>query len=308
MTVSNTKYMQAIHGEREADPAKILAEASIDIAPQQVVGLPAPREELQQDANFDLENKKSMINLVPKYLREYAVVLPQKYFEMTEDELKRECFPTVVTVDGAQICEATDEARRLRLSFWDEYDRACRYGEKMEMTRVTSGICGQSWFNKKFISNQKLLAWMLTPPSGYVALLSDILELSGRRLLEIVKLPLERDAKGNWDTKLMTLQKSIYERADNRLKGAIAQIFNQTVDQRNLNVNVQATPGQAGLPSAAATPTFEEINERIRLMEAKSLALQAPSRIEVELMKEVSPPTPAPIEVEYKEEVIDEEL
>lgn len=280
---------------------EMLAATAVEVALSQVVGLPAPREELLDDHNFDVENPRSMINLLPKVLRDYAVLVPQEFFEMTEDQLKLACFDTGV---------AFDEARRLRLSFWDEYDRAARYDSgKMDMKNITGGICAHMYFLKKYVTNQKWLAWMLTPPTGYIAALTDIHEISLRQMLAIVQLPLERDDKGRWDVKLMNLQKSIYERADARLKGAIAQVqqISQTVDQRNVNVNIAATPSQAkgmlGPNTGPSSLSFEEVESRIRLLEKKSVSLQAPSHIETDLMRDISPVRPEVIVVEADEEV-----
>lgn len=268
----------------------------IPITPSLVVGQPTAPPALADTSHFDNSNPRSLINLLPKFIAEYAVLVPSKYFEMREEELAPVCF---------ESGQPFDEARKLRISFWDEYDRCQRYDEKkMLVTRITDGICAEPYFIRKFITKQKHLAWILRPPTGYIAALQDIHDLSLRQMLAIVQLPLQKDDRGNWDTKLMNLQKAIYERTDARLKGAIAEVHQ--IDQRNLQVNVNATGKEAKEmlgPNSAPTPlTFEEVESRIRQLEKKSVLLQAPSHIEPDLMRDISPSVPENVPVEIDEE------
>ncbi len=277
------------------NPREILAQATTAL-PSGPVRDAKPSAEHEEMAHFNTEDPRSLINLLPKVIRDYAVLVPITYFELTEKELEDECF---------QNSPAFDDARRIRISFWDEYDRVCRYGEKkMQLTNICAGVCTEVYLTRKFITKQRFLAWMLRPPAAYVAALTDIHDIGLRQMLEIIKMPIQRDDKGNLDVKLMNLQKSIYERADARLKGAIAVVISQSVDQRNLNVNVNASPGQAKqmLGSSPSQPSFEEVESRIRQLEQKSVLLQAPSQVTPDLMRNMSPPVPEPIEVDYQDD------
>lgn len=268
------------------DPNHIEIEAAIPIPTSIRVGGATPPEALKDEPMFDVNNPRSLINLLPSSIRDYAVRVPKRYFTLSESELELECF------DGAK---PFNEARRLRIGFWLEYDRVQNYEEKiMIVANIVKGNCGEFYFLKKFLTNQKHLAWMLRAPEGYINALEDIHSLGIKKMIEILMLPVERDDRGNQDTRLMKVQKSIYDSADLRLKGAIVQQVNQTIDQRNLQVNVSGTLGQAKemLAPSPSQPSWDEIESKIRLLESKSVRLQAPSHIETDLMRDISPPVP----------------
>lgn len=233
------------------------------------------------EANYDLNNPRSMVSLLPKFLYDRVKLLPARFFVMTEEELAHECF-------GG---EPNEVSRRLRLAFWEEYDRCQRYQEKeIDIARVVTGICNMTYFKKRFIADWRLLCWILQPPPLYMTDLKDIHEMSLRRLLEVAKLPIERDEKGKVDTKLIDLQQKIFAHVDMRIKGAIVQ----KIDQRNLSVNVDVDPdspeGKKILDASRPQHlSMSEVESKIKALESKSLELQAPMRIETDLMRETLP-------------------
>lgn len=280
-------------------PHEILTKATTAL-PAGPVRDSKPPAALEDMSTFNTQDPRSLINLLPRVIRDLAVLVPIKYFEFTEQELEAECFQGV---------PAFDDARRIRISFWNEYDRVQQYGERqMKLVGICAGVCTEVYLTRKFITNQRFLAWILRPPPAYVTALSDIHDIGLRQMLAISQLPIQRDDKGNFDVKLMTLQKAIHDRIDSRLKGAIAVVINQNVDQRNLNVNVAATPGQAKNMlgnSSSSQPSMEEVESRIRQLEQKSVLLQAPSQVTPDLMRDVSPPVPIPIEVDDSDDEVE---
>lgn len=243
---------------------------------------PPESDELVQDAHYDLKNPRSMVRLLPTFIVERVKYLPSRFLEMTEAELQEACF---------EANRPSDDARLLRIAFWEEYDRCQRYEEKqIDVSRVTQGICSVSYFANRFVTDYRLLAWMLRPPALYLNQLKDIHELSLRQLLAVIQLPIERDEKGKVDTKLIDLQQRIFQHVDMRIKGAIIQ----KIDQRNLSVNVDVdgnSPEGKKILEQSRTQhlSMSEVESKIKALEEKSIKLQAPTRIETDFMREVSP-------------------
>jgi len=89
-------------------------------------------------------------------------------------------------------------------------------------------------------------------------------------MIETLKLPILYNAKtGLPDAQLLTVKQKIYEYVDQRMHGSIIQ--RQQIDQRSLNVNVDATPEQV-----SATPeSMDELDKKIKALELE--LAQAPS-------------------------------
>ncbi len=255
------------------------------------IALNLPDEEAIGNVSYDPGDPHCVFNMLPVVLRTAALAIPAKYWEMEDKHLTKMCFE-----DG----KPHTEARRLRISFWHEYERAVRFEQrKMRFGNVIHGVCTEGWFRNTFMKNEKWFAWILRPPVEYRVTLEDLHHISTKRMEEILALPIERNDKGNWDTSLMKLQKEIHDGITNRIHGAVVQRIAQTLDQKTLSVTATAKEAKNLLGTPASPSTMAEVESRIRQLEKKSTSLQAPSHIETDLMRDVSPPTPEPIEVEY---------
>lgn len=225
-------------------------------------------------AEFDESDPRSLVNLLPHFVKELVAKLPTELYEKTEAELRSMIF-------GED--EKEDEtSSRLRVAFWDEYDRVQRYEEdQMDMRRVTDRICTPVYLNKRFLSDPLKLAWLLHPPVGYDLNLKEIHLLSLRAMRAAMELP-TTDGKGKPNVKLIEAQMKIFQHVDMRIKGAVIQ----RIDQRNLNVNMNAdaSPEVAKEVNRISSMTMEEIEDRIKFLEGKSKSLEAPGNVSVQLM------------------------
>lgn len=149
---------------------------------------------------------------------------------------------------------------RLRLKFWNEYDRVQASGlSDMNMTNVVSGICSRQFFYDHYLKAPEHVAWMLCIPASYEVVLEEGLQFGLEQMREILALPNE-DGKGKQNIKLMELKAKITEMIHVRVKGAVVQ--------KNLNIN--ASPGQA--TKMAENLTMEEMERRMAEVEKRKKA------------------------------------
>lgn len=240
---------------------------------------PEAKDELNF-ADFDDSDPNSLINMVPDVLKRAIQEVPVMYYEMAEDELSLHCFGEDEKNRPKQP-DSTSE--RLRIAFWDEYDRASRYRERMEIRRICQGTCSEVYFVRKFIQDVQKLAYILHPPISYQINLKDLHELSLRGMRQILSMPI-KDDKDRPNTRLMDIQFKIHQHVDMRLKGAIIQ----RIDQRNLNLNMNADVPQTTVEeiSKVTQLSMSEIDKRIASLQAESKTLLTPAQVKVDLLKD----------------------
>lgn len=184
---------------------------------------------------FDYENPRSLINLAPESMvegiRECMRRMP-KLLICTEGVIKDTLKP-----------DERDDIVRMR--FWEEYNHcsAPTVPTKMSLTPIR-GFVNPKVFHKVYTNNRWKLAWIITPPKSYAETMRRILDYSMDRLLEVVRLPIMLP-DGTPDYKLIEKIIKIAQITDLRVKGAIPQTIR--MDQRNLNLNVDATKSQPAL-------------------------------------------------------------
>lgn len=221
---------------------------------------------------------RSVVNLLPTWLRETVLALPKDFFMMTEEELVKKIFPGTSGVRPKPDMVSS----RLRIQFWEEYDKTQRENRKeMDISSVVDRICSLAYFKDKVFGLR--LAYVLTPPSTYVLTITECLMLGIERMREVMNTSAV-DEMGNVNDKLADIQLRMFQTLDLRLNGAVAQ----RIDQRILTANVSAE--QAGGAAAARNLSLEQINQRIAELEQKQRDPQilAPATIEVDLMRDTS--------------------
>lgn len=193
---------------------------------------------------FDLDNKFSLINLLPdrmKILYDHPNV--QRY--MLEGEFKLE-----------EMLKPDTTLRRLRLNMWHLYTQVQEYTAfkgpmakpyQFGMEKVCMGVCFPKYFYQVVLPDELSMAYMFTPPTDYEVILRESLDLGMKRMREILQFPLyaQRYSKeGNPlgaprpDTKVADLILKTVALLDLRLNGAIPKTIHQTVHSKNVNYNV----------------------------------------------------------------------
>jgi hypothetical protein len=252
---------------------------------------------------FDKSNPRALFNLLPKYIQDRMEEIPEVFFESTEEEIRQQLF-------GGNSPDQT--LNRLRVSFWEEYDRVQRYKEpKLDIAKVVEGVCLPRYFMTKILPIDAKLVWLLHAPTDYQINLREMHELSLRQMRNVMALPIVDPATGKINTKLIEVQNKIFTHVDMRIKGAIIQ----RIDQRNLNVNLEGEAAEAKAKEIAEGPKRQEsmaeidarlsnVRQRIELLSAPSLisADLSPAAVEPERILNQSESVPIALEAELVDE------
>lgn len=210
---------------------------------------------------FDEENPRALINIVPESWKKYIKAIPAKYFEMGEQKLENAVEPT------ANTC-------RLRMRFWDEYQRAQDNVKMIQGSRVYYGIVPKEWFERTYLANPEALAWIMLPPKNYIVAMQEILDKGFDRFREIVRYPITQkipvfssgkpvfDENGKMvfkevpNTAVMKEIVHIVELILNRVQGAVVQKL--AIKQQTETITLQGDP-----LANASMETLEALESRL---------------------------------------------
>jgi hypothetical protein len=211
-----------------------------------------PRTPVHAVSLLDRSDPQALINILPPALQtalESAYESDPALFGMDERTLYKHL--------SGMSRRPTITDNRLRLKFWNEYDRAQSVGngKEMNITAILSGICSRPFFYDHYLSKPENVAWMLCIPASYEVVMEESLQFGLEQMRDILALPIEKDGKIN--TKLAELKAKITDMLHTRIKGAVVQ--------KNLNIN--ATPSQ--VQQAGEELTMEDIQRRLKEIEKK---------------------------------------
>lgn len=175
---------------------------------------------------FNESNPRSVINIVPEPVRRAMLLIPGEYLAWDEQMLKRQIKPNATT-------------SRLRISFWQEYNRAQEDNKPINITRVYAGVCTNGFFYNKFLPQSALVAWMITPPTDYMKAMQETLVEGVDQLREIVTLPV-RDQSGAPIYQNIDRILKAFAIVDNRVRGAVVQ----KIETKNMHVMKNITEAE----------------------------------------------------------------
>jgi hypothetical protein len=197
---------------------------------------------------WDRENPRSVVNLIPDTTAQKllaAVTAKPELFTMDERALRLAVRPT-------------PNDNRLRLAFWNEYNRAQEQNTPMRMVSVFAGVVTHQFWDNHYLTKPENVAWLITPPASYLVMAEEALAHGIERLRDILDLPVV-DAYGKVNVKLGELQAKIVAMLDLRVKGAVVQ--------KNMNLNVNTSDAKA--VNAMTLESMEEIQKKLREIEKR---------------------------------------
>jgi hypothetical protein len=218
---------------------------------------------------------RAMINIVPATVADrllQASGLHPDLFGRAERDLYQD-----LKSAGAQP-NATDN--RLRLRFWEEYERAQGKQERMRVDEIVDGVCSRAYFYGRYLTNPYKVAWLATPPASYEVIAKEALAFGYEQMRDILEMS-NTLPSGKPDVKLMELKAKIVAMLDVRVKGAIIQ----KVEQKNMNLNVSTSDKKVA--KLALGESMAEMEKRIKELEKrerKALNLPEPKDIEAEIV------------------------
>lgn len=256
---------------------------------------------------YDPENPRSLLNIAP-----------EKFVATIRDCYCRS--PKLIIQTEARIREYTKPDDRddiIRMAFWDAYNRATLPNppKRMTISDINRGYVADNLFLNRYVGNRVKMLWIITPPRSYADTMRRLLDRSLDRLMEVVDMPMV-NKKGEIDHKLIEKIIKIAQITDLRVKGAIPQTIR--MDQRNLNVNIDATQSQQGLHAGSAhgVPSIDQLLtqplDQLEKISKKSSALaqkvmQLPGAANIEAISLTDYPlseTPATLSEWEKENLI----
>jgi ribosomal protein L28 len=192
-------------------------------------------KELTQEY-WNSSDPRSLINLVPNKFAEAFVLAYQKspdLFGLDQKTLQKRL------KEGGKAPTPTDN--RIRLAFWQEYDRAQSTGRRMELTAVISGVCQPAYLYHEYFKRPEKIAWLTTPPASYEVIIKEALEYGLDQLRDILETPHEivdedTGKQIGINLKLAELKTKIIFNLDMRQNGA----FTQKIENKNFNLSASA--------------------------------------------------------------------
>lgn len=217
----------------------------------------------------DLENPRSVLNLLPEKIKERVQEISQKYpeyFNKSEGELFQ------LLNNNLTKIKAVDDL--LRMKFWVEYDRVQAYQLKaLNMSYILAGCVSKDFFYQSYFKDPGRVAWMLCPPVNYIARLEEIHINLLMQLSQMAREPVV-DEFGNYNQKLGDQKIKLFQVIDQRLHGSVVQRhqIDQTVSQKTVQVNLSANEAKS-FNSASENYGVEALESKLRDLEKESRTL-----------------------------------
>lgn len=230
--------------------------------------LPPPAEQAGQLADglsiFDPNFERSLINIVPDVVKA-AMIRTQgqaaEIFYYTEHKLKKYCDPD-------------ETIQRLKLSFWDEYNRAQDHCVEMKTINIIRGSCSMEYFYKVVMPDNKAVAWIISPPKDLFLMQREMLEVGLDEQREILMMPVrykkeivrfkngvpQKYSEDFVDHKLIDQKIKIIESLKLRVWGAVTQ----KIQHANLNMNLNSSQTAGLIPENASMDDLLKLESSLK--------------------------------------------
>jgi len=250
-----------------------------------------PAEQFHDIDPYDTDNPKSMINMVPDWIKSRMLnETMRKLAYLSDEELEAEVKPNL-------------SLKRLRTAFWAQYDnlhnspmRNNKNFNKIGIFKMCMGICTTQYFMEKIARNDFMLAYIIRPPLDYDNAMQESLQHGLNRVREILNFPLY-EPRFNKDglpivdkhtgeqvmspnEKIANLILKTVAFLDLRIKGAtvqkIHQVSDQNITRRSLNMNVKSGNRVVTVDPNALDDkllTIEDLDAKIRSLSNETNAL-----------------------------------
>lgn len=180
---------------------------------------------------YDMENPNSILQMVKHStpLSRAVIKADQVLMLMDEGALRTKLAPSAID-------------NRLRLAFWMEVDKCLNSqgGHRFSEQMVYAGIVTKDVWDKKYLTNAKKMAWILTPVGNYESSMMEALETGVSQLRKILSAPLFDDA-GKLDTKAAKLVVDVFKILDDRVRGTVVQ-KHKIIHEHHGNAALPAAP------------------------------------------------------------------
>jgi hypothetical protein len=235
-----------------------------------------------------MEEQRSFINLLPPALREAVLVLPEELVGVDEDTL-------LPLLKEKYNYTPTAAAEAMRMNFWIEHDRvATTRTEVMLQGNIYLGVVERAYFHKIIHERPPILAYILCRPPEYEAVMRGLLNLSTRRIRDVLNIPLQKPTGELQDPKVIELVLKAAAMVDLRAKGG----YTMRSETKNLNLVKQETTSYTTVFNAASSNKPTDLKALTANIDEKIAALEKEmSAVAGQLTDQISqqaPPVPEP--------------
>jgi hypothetical protein len=203
------------------------------------------------------ESPSSLVNLMGEAAAEKLMAarlaMPHLFEHYDEQSLYR-----AMRAEG-RMPTATDN--RLRLRLWMEYDFCQTYGrDKIDLARVAAGICDIQTFTRRYLRDPQKVAWLLCPPTGYMAKAHEALEFGLEQLRDILEQP--HFANGKLDSRLADIKVKIVAMLEQRVLGAVAT--------KNVHLNLNHNANRNDVAKFGQKETMESLTLQLKQLRVEN--------------------------------------
>lgn len=217
---------------------------------------------------------KEIYKTLPSSFQRQWIDTPDRYWNLDEETLRAELFNQVQNNGLFSLF------RKIRIAFWEEYDRAAASEVLFSLDSLTKHFKTRIDLFDFFNRFSAFFPYMMIPVSSQQFTLKELDMLSKERMIEILSVPSVDLRTGRADSRLAKVQVQIYELIQDRIYGPVIQKIESSQKSVNVNVNTQATKEDATKAIESLT-SVEEIEKRLKVVQQKRAALKSVSTIDV---------------------------
>lgn len=220
-------------------------------------------------------------------MRELWDESPVEYWDKSEYELRTE-----VRKQCGPMQKDFSLLTRIRIAFWEEYERAARSQEMVISTNLFKGVCRNDVYFNLFGKYPALFAWMVSPLAGYLLQRKELEFLAEERMIDVLSVSPVKvldDGSFRCDSRWAKIQVEMYQILQDRIYGSVTQKISS--EQKSVNVNVNSNQNaDESTRTIALITNVEELDRRIKAIQDKRTALQTIAQpIEVNTQKLIRP-------------------
>lgn len=225
-----------------------------------------------------IEEPRSFLNLLPEAMKQAVLSIPENLLNKDEDELLK-------ILDAEYDYKPTASVESMRNNFWMEHDRvSVTRTEVINQSNIYLGIVSRDYFYSVVKDHPHVIAYILCRPPEYEAVMRGLLNLSTRKIRDVLNLPLHKADGSVQDAKIIELVLKAAAMVDLRAKGG----YVQRSETKNLTLMKQENSYTNVFTAASSTKTFdiskiaENIDEKIAALEKEMEAIPGISHHAIE--------------------------
>jgi len=223
---------------------------------------------IQKELTFNtyieqIEDPRSFLNLLPEGVKEAVLSVPEELVHVEEEAL-------LGILKARYNYTPTAAVEAMRNNFWMEHDRvSATRNEVMNQSNIYLGIVSRNQFHSMLRESPHVVAYILCRPPEYEAVMRGLLNLSTRRIRDVLNLPLEKADGSVQDAKIIELVLKAAAMVDLRAKGG----YVQRSETKNLTFMKQENSYTNVFQAASSTKSMD-ISKLTGDIDAKIAALE----------------------------------